>query len=302
MIQTVLGDIPATTLGVTMSHEHVAMDLSLVRGEEDSVFTDFSLLFRELSKLKELGANALIEASTIDMNRDVAMIQKLSQATGLHMVASTGFYLQAYHPDWLREKTKEEIAAIFLSELTRGIGDTGIKAGVIGEVATGNGVIAPGEERVLRAAALASQEAGCAVITHCDMATMAEEQIKLMKQEQMNLDKLVLSHLDLTTDNEYHRKLLEQGVTLAFDTVGKTSYLSDEKRADAFVLLVEQGYEKQLLLSQDISRKSYMMASGGLGYTAVLGHFVPLLKEKGIREETLAQILVENPARIFRIE
>ena len=102
MIRTVLGDIPAKELGVTMSHEHVAMDLSFVREEDDSVFTDFTLLFQELTKLKDLGANALIEASTIDMNRDVKAIQNLSKATGLHMVASTGFYLEAYHPAWLR--------------------------------------------------------------------------------------------------------------------------------------------------------------------------------------------------------
>jgi phosphotriesterase-related protein len=299
MIQTVNGKIDLKDLGITMCHEHFIIDLSRVRGEDDSTLQDTKLMVKEIQKLKTLGAQAVIEVTANDMGRDVVKLKELSEVTGLHIIASTGFYLAPYHSKWVQESTIDDLKTLFKKELIEGIEGTGIKAGIIGEVATSKDKIWPTEEKVLRAAARASKEVGVAVSTHCDMGTMAKEQINLMLGEGMEADKLILGHVDLVSDTLYHKQILEKGVNVAFDTIGKTRYLKDEERADHLVSLIEAGYEDHLLLSQDVSRKSYLCSCGGRGYTSVLGYFIDLLRERGISKLQVDKLLIHNPARIL---
>lgn len=299
MIETVLGAIPPSKLGITMCHEHIALNLKRVRGDDDSVFDNRSLIAAELAKLYAQGCRGVIEVSGNDMGRDVVALRQHSRDTGLHIVASTGFYLEPYHTDWLQRATVKEVAALFVRELTVGIGDTGIRAGLIAEIATGCDGIRPTEEKVFLAAAQAAQETGCAISTHCDMGCMGQEQATLLLSNGGSPQKIVLGHMDLSGDSDYHLALLDRGVTLAFDTVGKTKYISDQCRADNLARLVRRGYQDQLLLSQDVSRLSYLTASGGAGYTAVLGYFVPMLRERGISDAQMDSLLVANPARLL---
>ncbi len=301
MIRTVLGDIPPRDLGVTMCHEHLSLDLSRVRGDGDSIFLSVDALLPELRMASALGVKAIIEASTIDMKRDALALKALAQTAGLHIVASTGFYLQAYHPAFLADAAISEIAAIFEREITVGIDDTGVRAGLIAEVATSKGAMTPEEEKVLLAAGGAASNVGCAVSTHCDGGTLGLEQARLLKLN-MPAEKVILGHLDLADDTPYHQRLLDEGVNIAFDTIGKTAYLSDERRADNLCALLERGYEDQLLLSQDISRLSYLTQNGGRGYTAVMGYFIPMLKERGVAERSIHKMLTANPARILDME
>ena len=116
----------------------------------------------------------------------------------------------------------------------------------------------------------------------------------------MNPDNIILGHLDLANDRRYYEEILRTGVNIGFDTVGKTPYLSDEARADNLMWLMERGYEDKIVLSQDMSRKSYLSAAGRYsGYMAVMRDFIPMLKARGLTEETQRKLLVENPARIF---
>lgn len=300
MVRTVKGDIKKEALGVTMCHEHIALDLSPVRGDTDSTFDDRALITEELLKLKELGCDAVIEVSCNDMGRDVLSLRDYSEATGLHIVASTGFYLESYHPDFVKESDVKDIARLFVREISKGIDDTGIKAGVIGEVASGKDGMAESEKKVLSAAAMAAAELGCAVTTHCQLGFLALEQSKLLQSFGMAADKIVLGHLDLADDMDYYKRVLETGVNIGFDTCGKYTYLPDEKRADNLVRLLELGYGSKIMLSNDISRISYLTKFGKFhGYTAVLGLMRKLLEERGVSYDEMKPMLVDNPARIF---
>ena len=129
---------------------------------------------------------------------------------------------------------------------------------------------------------------------------MAVEQARLLINEGMNPDKIILGHLDLADDRDYYTEVLKAGVNIGFDTIGKTSYLSDEKRADNLIWLIDKGYEDKIILSQDISRKSYFSCKGAhSGYMSVMKDFVPLLLNRGINQETLNKLLIKNPARIL---
>lgn len=300
MIQTLKGPIKPKTLGITMCHEHLAMDLSRIRGDDDSVFLCEDIIIEEIRAMMEYGVKSLVEVTTNDMGRDVKQLVRISDACGLNIVCSTGFYLEQYHPEFIVKSEPKQISDIFLHDIQLGIADTKIKAGIIGEVASSMKEITRGEEIVLKGAAKASVVSGVAVTTHCQLGTMAVEQARLLINEGMNPDKIILGHLDLADDRDYYTEVLKAGVNIGFDTIGKTSYLSDEKRADNLIWLIDKGYEDKIILSQDISRKSYFSCKGAhSGYMSVMKDFVPLLLNRGINQETLNKLLIKNPARIL---
>lgn len=299
MIETVKGPIRKESLGITMCHEHVILDLSTVRGDTDSVLNDLDEISEEIEAYTRLGGKSLMEVTGMGMGRDVRKLFQVSHATGAHIVAATGFYLKDYHPQWLASATVDKVASLFVKEIQEGIDDTGIKAGIIGEVATSKDGMYPTEEKVLRAAARAHKKTGAPITTHCDMGRLSRSQCDLFKEEKVDPKKVVLGHMDLRDDLDGYEYVLKQGFCIGFDTIGKVAYRPDEKRADTLMALVKKGYQKQILLSQDISRKSYLRSNGGGGYTMVLKTFIPLLKEKGIDEEVLIDLLIHNPARLL---
>lgn len=301
MIHTVTGDIKKEQLGLTLAHEHFAVDLREVRHDDYSVLEDMEQVERELLKARALGCRSAVEVTTNDMGRDVRALRALSEKTGVQIVCSTGFYLKEYHSEWVKTAPVKDLAALFEREVQEGIDGTGIRAGLIAEVASSEEKIYPSEEKVLTAAGMASAKCGCAVSTHCQMGKLGHEQIELFLSQGMGADKIILGHTDLRHDAGYQKSLLERGVNLAIDTVGKSAYLSDEARADDLLKLLEAGYEDHLLLSQDVSRRSYLIEEGGRGYTAVLQYFLPMLRERGVDEGTLDKLLCKNPARILDI-
>lgn len=151
------------------------------------------------------------------------------------------------------------------------------------------------------AAAHVASRVGCAITTHCQLGQMAPEQASLLLGEGMSPEKVVLGHLDLADDLTYYRRVLNTGVTIGFDTCGKVAYLPDEKRAENLATLVSEGYASQIVLSTDISRKSYMYAYGGFGYTAVFDRVLPMARELGVDDDAIHAMLVGNPARILDI-
>ena len=119
MIQTVLGPIASSELGVVMSHEHLSVDLSSVRGDDDSSFTCSGLVLSEMERLRSAGADSVIEVSCIDMGRDVLALQEISRRSGLNIVCATGFYLEQYHPSWLADATVEKIEVVRKGKVRR---------------------------------------------------------------------------------------------------------------------------------------------------------------------------------------
>lgn len=300
MVQTVKGQIKAEELGITMCHEHLALNLSRIRGDDDSDFSCESTIVQEIKKMMEYGVRSVAEVTTNDMGRNVGQLLRISEACGLNIICATGFYLHQYHPPSLADWDTEAICEVFCRDILEGIDGTEVRAGVIGEVASSRNEMTSGEKKVFQAAARASIRTGSAVTTHCQMGTMALEQSSLLLREGMDPDKIVLGHMDLASNREYCLRVLQTGVNIGFDTIGKVAYLSDEQRADNLMWLLERGYEDGIVLSQDISRKSYFSTNQGYyGYMSVMKNFVPLLQNRGIRKGTLTKLLVGNPARIF---
>ena len=298
MIQTVLGKIERNEFGNALAHEHLILDLDHVRHDGQSSIDTVEEVVPEILKAKDQGIRGVVEVSTIDMFRDVKKLKEISEKTNLNIVCSTGFYLSEYHPDYLYDMSTEQIADIYVKELVEGIDDTGIKAGIIAEIASSDKGFVKNERKILEAAGIASSKTGFAVSTHTGKIA-GHETVDILLDRKVNPDKIIIGHQDLIDDSDYHISLLEKGVNLGFDTCGKKAYQSDEVRAKNIMKLIEAGYADHIVLSNDVSRRTYFTTYGKFGYTAVMSEVVPLLKEYGISDENLNKLLKENIARIL---
>lgn len=299
MIQTVLGKVSSTDIGYTLAHEHLVMDLSHVRQEADSILGEVHVMTKELLSAKAMGLSAVVDVSNTGMGQDVNRLVKISEATGIHVIASTGFYQDCYYMDEVRQSTVEELAAKFIHELCTGIDGTQHKAGVIAEIGSSHQTMTEDEKKVFHASAIAANKTGSAIFTHCELGTMALEQVELLFKDNVVKEKILIGHMDLVDDVEYLKQVLNQGVSIAFDTIGKVGYVKDERRLEKLVELLEAGFEEQLVLSLDITRKSYLKSNGGYGYDHMFGTFVPMMKNQGISDTVIKKLLRNNVLRLL---
>lgn len=297
MIRTVLGDIDKSKLGVTMAHEHFIVDLDRIRKDGVSKIETVEEVIPEIELMQKQGVNSAFEVTTNDMGRDPIKLKEISEKTGLNIVCSTGYYLSEYHYDWMNNASKEEIADIYIKDLLEGINDTGVKAGLIGEIASSKTEFVGNEKKILEAAAIASVKTGAAVSTHTGKYT-SKETVETLLNAGVNPDKIIIGHQDLIDDTNYHLQLLHYGVNIAFDTCGKSAYVKDEVRAHNIIKLIEKGYGDHIVMSNDISRRTYFTSYGQNGYLSVMKIVVPFLKEYGAKKEDIDRLLINNPARI----
>ncbi len=309
-IQTVAGPIAPETLGATLMHEHV---LSLSPGRWlDAV----DLAERALGGLPDHGVRALVNLTGRSQGPDVTELQAIARRTGLAIVAGVSLYKEPF-PDWIAAATVDEVADRFV-ELATAVG-----AGIFGEVGTSLDVITQDEETCLRAAARAHLRTGLAISTHCTLGTMAREQVAILVEEGADLARTVIGHLDLRPDVDVIETVLRTGVTVAFDTFGKEwfdyqvpdsqgagggefvkwAYLRpDTDRVAALVELLRRGWERQVVVSSDISgREVYLNPDthGRHGYAFLHERVLPALRDAGAGEPVIRTMLVDNPARIL---
>ncbi|MTI94757.1 MAG: phosphotriesterase-related protein [Firmicutes bacterium] len=300
-IQTVQGWKEADELGKTYCHEHLQLDLSGQKQDPDTNFDDLEAVIAECSRLADRGLGALVEVTNRGMGRNVAAMQRVSSETGIHVIASTGFYKEPYLPDYFYTETEAALVRMLLTDILEGMDGTGVRAHVIGEVGTSRDQITDEERRLFRVAAAAHCETGHPVYTHTTLGTMALEQLALLKERGVDLTRVAIGHLDLACDREYHLRIADQGCFLAFDTIGKLNYERDEARAEHLRALFDRGHGGQILLSQDVTRKSHLEKNGGIGYSYLLDKFVPLLQEYRFTDSDLEQVLVTNPGKFLAV-
>jgi len=155
------------------------------------------------------------------------------------------------------------------------------------------------ERKVFLASSIVHKELGVPITTHTTLGTYGHEQVAFFKNENVDLDKVIIGHVDLTGDVNYILKMLDEGVYVEFDTVGKENYQPDLLRVEMLKEIEQRGYEDKVFLSMDITRKSNLEYQGGIGYSYLLDRFVPMLREGGVSDKFIRKMLVENPKRFF---
>lgn len=298
-VQTVTGPIPSQAVGRCLPHEHVMCDFSPVTGDPDHLLNDVALAVDELKLFKAAGGTTIVEVTPPDLGRDPEALRRIAELSGVQIVMSTGWYRRAFYPAWLERSSTEELAEQMVVELTEGVGFTGVRAGLIAEIGVDRDFVSGVEERVLRACARAHLRTGAAISTHSSMFPVGIAQLAILTDEHVPADRVVIGHADTYLDTDYHRKLLERGVFLQFDTAGRNHMNPDDRRAKAFVDLVRAGFEDQLLLSSDRCFRSDLAAFGGVGYAHVLTDFRDRLRGLGLTDAEFDHITIDNPARML---
>jgi phosphotriesterase-related protein len=298
-IQTVRGPVEPTALGRTLVHEHVFCDFYRITGNLNQLLNDEELAVEELGALVGAGGTALVEVTTPDFGRDPERLRRVAERTGLHIVMGTGWYRQPYYPESIDRTSTEALARQMIAELTQGVDGTGIRAGIIGEIGAHGNFLTAQEERVLRAAARAQRATGAALTTHASMYPVGTAQLAVLQEEGVDPSRVIVGHCDTYLDREYHLAVLRAGAYVQFDTVGRVHMNPDERRADALVALLRDGWAERLLLSSDRCHRSDMHAFGGVGYDVVFTRFFGMLRERGVPDGELDFLTIENPRRVL---
>jgi predicted metal-dependent phosphotriesterase family hydrolase len=299
-IRTVLSDVDPDEIDITLIHEHLFFDKGL-KSDQDSKLLDVSTQIDELKIFIEQGGNCIVDQTTIELGRQPDLLKQLAKKTGLHIIASTGFYHEPWFPDLVREADSDDIAQIFVKEINQAIDGVDFRAGLIGEIGSTEIGTTPLEEKVLRAAARAHLETGVTISTHTMAGAEALRQINILQAEGVDPQRIIIGHVDL--DHVEHLKMIaECGAFLSFDTIGKPRFrdeyrmTGDDIRYEVLTAIVDAGYEDQILLSHDISRTRYLKSCGGHGYGHLLAEFVPRLRQE-LSESTIDKFLKYNPRR-----
>jgi len=340
-VQTVLGPIDPAQLGVTLTHEHLLIDLGCYfRAPEEASerwFMDKTLTMdmlgtigkrwtynhdiqrlldtkpavEELLKYKYAGGNSVVDTTSIGIARDPLALARMSRQTGVNVVMGASHYVPVSYPAGLDKKSEQDIADQIICDVTVGVGDTGIKAGIIGEV----GNFWPTNEttrKVLRASAHAAMETGATVLIHPGFHRDSLTHIlNDLMEAGMDAKRVIIGHLDGFGDLGLLREVAEAGVTLEYDRFGweDTNWVedadpqfynaSDVQRMERFEKLIEWGYGDRLVVAHDVCFKTDWAAYGGKGFAHILENVVPRMRKRGFTEKQMTAILVDNPRRML---
>lgn len=337
------------TLGITLPHEHVfaswsegkfenpdsACDRRLARDpialdnlwyvrrnptkhRDNLTLESFEDAVEEVGHFYRAGGDTIVDVTPKGTAEDPERVREVARKTGVSFVHGTAFYTREDHPDRVADASVQDLADEFVSDVQEGIGNTEVRAGIIGEIGT-SGAIHQDEEKVLRAGARASLRTGAPVSVHPPSdrdpewppSRRALQILDILEEEGLPLDRVVICHMDqskwLGGSMEHQREIAKRGAYVEFDLFGHELYFpeaedaqpSDVDRAEYVAELVEDGYGDKLLLSHDVFLKHLLRTYGGHGYAHILTNVLPILDGAGVPDTAVEGILKENPQRML---
>lgn len=337
-VQTVLGTIEPAALGPTLMHEHLLVDFTPAprRPEHNVPITlenrwqmdydwpdapgnrcmlDREIATREMQKLRREGGRTLVDVSTAQMLLDPAGLRLVAERTGMHIIRGAGRYIQEFLDATESERSVEALLADILTDIGRGHADTGIKAGLIGEIGCSWPWTAP-ERRSMQAAVMAQQETGACLTVHPGRNQAAPfEIVAFIERAGADLTRTIMDHVErrlFTLDDML--RLADTGCVLEFDTFGwecsrfahgeragggDIDPASDGVRLTAIRGLIDAGHLDRILMSQDICWRTRQAEFGGHGYGHIFRNVVPMMRRRGFSDTEVDTILVHNPARLL---
>ena len=286
--------------GYTWVHEHLHIDLSGFKNNLDCRLDQYDLICQEMKDLRALGVSNIIEMTNRYMGRNPQFMLDLMRETGINVVACTGYYQDAFFPEHVAARSVEQLAQEMVDEIVIGIDGTELKAGIIAEIGSSEGVITPLEEKVFIAAARAHIETGRPISTHTSFSTMGLEQLVLLQAHGVDLSRVTVGHCDLKDNLDNILRMIDLGAYVQFDTIGKNNYYPDENRIGMLHELRNRGLLNRVMLSMDITRRSHLKANGGNGYDYLLTTFIPQLRQSGFSQADVDTMLRDNPSKFFQ--
>lgn len=300
---TTLGRFSAEQLGAILPHEHVVAELRPLdeREPDDAhpIEAIRALIEPEVRAAQAVGVTAIVEATPAGVGRRADAIEAISRATGMPFALATGVYREPWVPDWVMESSSAGLTEWMLGELQDRIAGSETPAAWI-KLSAGDDAMTEEEERILRAAARAAVETGCAIGSHTTRAEVVETQLGVLEAEGFPAERFVWIHSQAESDPARRREIARRGCWVEFDWIGL--WPTDEEYAVMVEDLVDAGHADRILVSQDCGWYDPGNPGGGLGrgpYTGVHERFLPLLRRRGFDDALIARLTVDNPFRAF---
>ncbi len=316
-LQTVTGAIRPDDLGRTLMHEHLLV--AYPGSEADTVNPGpdaaerFARCVDRIEELKSLGFTSMLDPCPSDLGRDVELMAKVAQATDFQIICATGLYKQSEgsYPYWhMRGNFGSTVGAmteIFIRDIVDGIGETGVRAGII-KVATGPNEMTEYERGVFEAAAQASVETGVPITTHTDQGSVGDLQQRVLTENGVLAHRIVIGHSCGTSDHGYHMGIAREGSYLGFDRFGLGLLHPDEERVASLAKLIAAGAGDRVVVSHDsvwcwrgqpFPPELEAAAIQHWNPTHFSTRIVPQLKDLGVTDRQIDALLIDNPRRFF---
>jgi phosphotriesterase-related protein len=268
-----------------------------------------------LNELKSRGVDSIVDLTVIGMGRYIPRVARVAAATEINIVVATGVYTYNDVPMFFHFTgpggalgDSDPMVDMFVRDIEHGIADTGVKAGIL-KCATDEPGVTPGVERVLRAVAKAHRLTGVPISTHTHAATRRGlEQQRIFAEEGVDLSRVVIGHSGDTTDLDYLEELIGNGSYIGMDRFGVDVFLPFEDRVNTVAQMCERGHADKMVLSHDAAcfmdwvPEELLPALPNWHYLHIHNDVIPALKERGVTDEQLTTMLVDNPRRIFETQ
>jgi phosphotriesterase-related protein len=335
-VNTVLGKIDSHSLGITSPHEHIFVDITayykkpnkaqlrkysldvvnlknlgfikrnVFKVRDNLILNDPEISIEELLEYKEAGGKTIVDVTNSGMGRNPKSLEYVSRKTGLNIIAGCGFYIEQSHPSFISRASVDQISETIITETIKGINNTGILPGIIGEIGVSEQMTA-NEEKVIRAAAGAHRESNLSITVHLYpwKGSTALQILDILEQEKVPLKRVIMSHVDCNIELHNHKAVADRGAYIEYDNFGKEYYMDDRlsqnprdtDRIDTLFQLIIEGYGNKILMATDVCTKIDLHSYGGWGYDHILTNIIPRLKKKGLSNEMINEILVTNPRK-----
>jgi phosphotriesterase-related protein len=310
IIRTILKDLSPNALGggATLFHEHLSLAPDFMprwiaaagltgRGPappptaQPYFMQDLDLMVEEMTAAARAGVACIVDGGHEDMGRDLDFLRRLSLKSGMPVVASCGYYAQPFYPPKIATMSEDEIFADLIHTATTQ------RVGALGEIGTWD-VMTPDERKVFRAVGRAHVATNLPIFTHTAYGKGAMEQLDLLESVGVKPQHVAIGHVGGLADPkaEAVKDLCKRGAFVGYDRQGGAG---DARNVAQVVALIEAGYTANLLLASDFSSGAQLVRNHGPGYAKTVTVFVPKLREAGVKEDTLHEILVDNPRRFL---
>lgn len=317
VVATLDGPIDATSLGMTLMHEHIFVrspDVSF--NYTDSWQSDEIRVADAAAKLRaayETGVRSIVDLTVVGLGRDIRLMKAAATGTGVNVIAATGMYVLNELPYQLQFTAPDQVLGgpdqlteWFIRDIVEGIAGTGIRAGAI-KCATDVPGVTSGVARVMSAAAEASIATGVPILTHADAGTRRGlDQQAYLGERGVDLTNIVIGHAGDTTDLDYLRAMMDAGSSIGMDRFGLETALDTAARIRVVAQLCREGYADRMVLSHDTACHNEWMNADALAeklpdwdYTFIPRQVVPAMLESGVSPEDIDQMLIGNPSRIL---
>ncbi|MCB1289933.1 MAG: phosphotriesterase-related protein [Mycobacterium sp.] len=316
-VDTVRGPISATELGVTLMHEHVFVLSPEIIANYPEGWGEETVREQQavdkLNALKAAGVDTIVDLTVIGLGRYIPRVQRVADRTDLQIVVATGVYTYNDVPMYFHFSGPgtdmdgpEPMVEMFVRDITEGIAGTGVKAAIL-KCATDEPGLTPGVERVLRAVSVAHRATGVPISTHTHARTRRGlEQQRVFAEEGVDLSRVIIGHSGDTTDLDYLEELIANGSYIGMDRFGLDNILGFEDRVDTVARMCERGHADKMVLAHDASCYIDWLPEAALPIALPNWHFqhihndvLPALRERGVTEEQITTMLVDNPRAIF---